>query len=74
MLLKQNAPRKELWKVYLVEIVAFLLLPKIFFREAHHEKITNRMVEGNFAKAKNGTIEADIWWETKQQMEQWCLS
>ena len=60
MLLKQNAPRKELWRVYLVEIVAFLLLPKGSFREAHHETITNRMVESNFAKVKNRTIEADI--------------
>ena len=43
-----------------MEIVAFLLLPKGSFREAHHETITNRMVESNFAKVKNRTIEADI--------------
>ena len=43
-----------------MEIVAFLLLPKDSFREAHHEAITNRIVESNFAKVKNRTIEADI--------------
>ena len=43
-----------------MEVAAFLLLPKSPFGQAHHETTTNRVVEGNFAKVKNRTIEADI--------------
>ena len=60
MLLKQNAPRKEHWRFFLVEIVALLFLPKNYFGQALHRTATNRMVEGDFTTVKNRTIETDI--------------
>ena len=61
MLLKHNAPRKEHWRFFLVEIVALLLLlSKSPFGQVLHRTATNCMVEGNFTTVKNRTIETDI--------------
>ena len=60
MLLKQNAPRKEHWRFFLVETVALLLLQNSPFGQALHRTATNRMVEGGFITVKNRTIETDI--------------
>ena len=60
MLLKQNAPRRERWRFFLVETVAHLLLQKSPFGQALHRTATNRMVEGDFTTVKNRTIETDI--------------
>ena len=60
MLLKQNAPRKERWRFFLVEAVAVFLLQKSPFEQALHRTATNSMVEGDFTTVKNRTIEIDI--------------
>ena len=60
MLLKQNAPRKERWRFFLVETEALLLLQKSSLGQALQRTATNRMVEGDFNTVKNGTIETDI--------------
>ena len=52
MLLKQNAPRKKLWR--------FFLLPKSPFRQAFLRTTTNSMVERDFTTVKNRPIETDI--------------
>ena len=64
ILLKQNAPRKELWRFSLVEVVVLLLLPKSPFGQALHQATINSKAEGNFTTVKNQTIEADIAYNT----------
>ena len=59
MLLKQNDPRKELWRFFLVEVVALLLLPKNPFGQSLR-RTTTPYVEGHFNMVKNRTIETDI--------------
>ena len=60
ILLKQNAPRKELWRFSLVEVVVLLLLlPKSPFGQALHQTTINSKAEGNFTMVKNQTIETD---------------
>ena len=57
MLLTQNNPRKEHWRLFLVEIAALLLLPESHFGQALHPTATNHTVEGDFATVKNRTTE-----------------
>ena len=64
ILLKQNAPRKELWRFSLVEVVVLLLLPKSPFGQALHQAMINSKAEGNFTTVKNQTIETDIAYNT----------
>ena len=64
ILLKLNAPRKELWRFSLVEVVVLLLLPKSPFGQALHQATTNSKAEGNFTTVKNQTIETDIAYNT----------
>ena len=74
MLLKQNAPRKERWRFFLVETVELLLLPKSPFGQALHRPATNHKVEDDFTTVKNRIIETDITRnmveKNPQQMEQ----
>ena len=60
ILLKQNAPRKEHWRFFLVEIVAHLLLPKSPLGQVLYRTAINRIVEGDFITVKNRTIKTDI--------------
>ena len=43
--------------------------------QAFHRTTTNHMVEGDFTTVKNRTIVTHhtIWWQAKQQIEQWNL-
>ena len=73
MLLKQNAPRKEHWKFFLVEIVALLLLRKNPFRQVLQRTASVDGLNGDFTTVKNRTMETDITYNlvgNKRTMEQ----